>query len=164
MSKSFIVRGSIADYARNTVIEEKGVLALIKDWDFSKEDDQTIVLQLEIVSGTKKGATQKDFVTFDPDAKMNWKYAALREAIGEPIAKENDAFDLGQLVGRYVLIDLVPSKGDKYQNLNYKKYNEALIENMVGTLKKETAATPAKTSNPENAKASVDVNEDDLPF
>jgi hypothetical protein len=127
MSKSYIVKGSVSDYARNTVIDEKGVLVRIVDWDFSQDDDQTIVLQLEIVSGTKKGSTQKDFVTFDPEAKMNWKYAALREAIGEPITKE-DAFDLGNLVGRYVLIDLVPSKNNKYQNLNYKKYNEKLIE------------------------------------
>jgi hypothetical protein len=35
---------------------------------------------------------------------------------------------------------------------------------MVEALKKEAAATPAKTSNTDTAKASVDVNEDDLPF
>lgn len=163
MSKSYVVKGTAQTYNRNAIVDEKGVLAKIDDWKFSDKDDQTIVLSLAIKTGSKKGMTRNDFVTFDPNSNMNWKYGALREAIGYPIQPE-DEYDLAELIGKYLIIDLVPSKNGAYQNVNYHKYNENLIDNLVGNLEPEDEPKKSTPTATADTSPVVEVGDDDLPF
>lgn len=180
MAQSFIVTSKIENYSKNTIVDEKEVLAKIKDWDFQDNDPETetIIVELEILSGLRKGVTLRDFVTFAADSKMNWKYAALRAALGSPIPnKGEDNYDLLNMVGKYLVVNLIKSKDGKYQNVGYAvsadELLEKLIEENVGSLKAEKGEPipePAKPAAPAASKSVIKgldvaaVSEDDLPF
>lgn len=179
MAQSFIVKSRIENFSKNTIVDEKDVLARIKDWEFQYNDPtlETIIIEYEILSGLRKGVTLKDYVTFDPESKMNWKYAALRAALGEPIPnKGEDSYDILNMVGKFIVINLVKSKdGGKYQNLTYVVASddklERLIEKNIGSIE-EPFSQPAKpqATQPATTKAVTKgldvpaVSEDDLPF
>lgn len=183
MAQSFIVKSKIENFSKNTIVDEKDVLARIKDWEFQDNDPtlETIVVEYEILSGLRKGITLKDFVTFDPENKMNWKYASLRAALGVPIPnKGEDNYDILNMVGKFLVVNLVKSKdGGKYQNLTYVVASddklEQLIEKNVGSIEEpeeEPVSQPAKpqATQPATTKAVTKgldvpaVGEDDLPF
>lgn len=147
MAKSFVVNAVGSDFRKNAIVDDKDVLIKILDWDFKKDDDETIVLDVIVLTGLRKGAELKDFVSFAKTSKMNWKYAALRDAIGEPIPERGeDSFDLINLCSRFILIDLIKSKDGKFQNINYVRYNEKVIEPMVEAYQKELDAKPKVAS------------------
>lgn len=164
MAQSYVVKGNNAVYSKNEIVDDNNVLFQIEDWDFTERDDQTILLKLKILTGIKKGNTMSDLVTFDPEAKMNWKYKALRSAIGQPIPKDgDDAFDLIKLVGQLFVGDLRKSKEGKYQNVQYKKYDPDTIDILrdeVGDYVEE----PQAAQDNDEFVITESVNEDDLPF
>lgn len=164
MAESYVVKGSAQIYNANSIVEDKGVLALITDWSFKDKDPQTIILKLKFLSGKKKGMFKDEHVTFDPKSNFRWKYAALRAGIGEPIL-ENDAYDLMELVNKYVIVDLLPSRDGKFQNVEFRKYNETLLEGLVAKVDPEDIAVN-QTSTPTVAEdeAAVSGDDDDLPF
>lgn len=161
-AKSYVVRGTNEMYSRNEIIDDDNVVFKITDWDFSQRDSQTIILRVEVLSGVKKGVTNiTDFVTFDPKSRMNWKYKQLRSAINMPIPKEGeDVFDLLDLIGKIFVGDLRKSKDGRYQNIQYKRYSDELIdkimmdvdldEDVEGSLHDEIDLDP--------------ISDDDLPF
>lgn len=168
MAKSFIVNAQGSDFKRNAIVDEKGVLIKIIDWDFKDDDDETIVLEILILSGSRKDVIIKDFISFAKTSKMNWKYAALRDAIGNPIPPTGvDSFDLIELVNRKLVADLIKSKDGKFQNLNYVPYEEKLVESLVHEFP-EVKATKVKPviadTDTEQGLDTADAKDDDLPF
>lgn len=174
MAESRKVTGTAADFSRNMVITEKNVVARIKDWNDVESEKETIKVQFEILSGTKKGVDKiYDNITWDKDNKFNWKYGRIRKAINMPIPKNViDEFDLIELVGKLVLIDLVPSKDGRYQNIQYKDYYEETINKILADEKEiEENSLPLKTEETNQSQedefyetSNQLENEDDLPF
>lgn len=174
MAESRKVTGTAADFSRNMVIAEKNVVARIKDWNDVESEKETIKVQFEILSGTKKGVDKiYDNITWDKDNKFNWKYGRIRKAINMPIPKNViDEFDLIELVGKLVLIDLVPSKDGRYQNIQYKDYYEETINKILADEKEiEENSLPLKTEETNQSQedelyetSNQLENEDDLPF
>lgn len=174
MAESRKVTGTAADFSRNMVITEKNVVARIKDWNDVESEKETIKVQFEILSGTKKGIDKiYDNITWDKDNKFNWKYGRIRKAINMPIPKNViDEFDLIELVGKLVLIDLVPSKDGRYQNIQYKDYYEETINKILADEKEiEENSLPFKTEETNQSQedelyqsSNQLENEDDLPF
>lgn len=164
MARSYKVTGNNAMYSRNEIVDEKQVLFQIEDWDFAQGDDETIILELRIKTGSKKNQTLRDFVSFAPDSKMNWKYKALRSAIGKPIAKEGeDVFDLIDLIDQYFIGDLVKSKDGRYQNIQYKRYDSDEIDVLYDEV---AVSTDDDIIDEEGSEVVEDVvvEDDDLPF
>lgn len=132
MAQSFKVRSKIQDFTRNTIVDDKNVLVRIRDWNFDPYSEETIILELDVLSGLRKGVKLKDYVSFGAEDKMNWKYALLRAALGNPIPlKGEDEYDLIDMVGKYIVVNLVKSKDGKYQNLNYVAASDDLLERLI---------------------------------
>lgn len=132
MAQSFKVKSKIQDFTRNTIVDDKNVLVRIRDWNFDPSGKETIIIEFDILSGLRKGIKLKDYVAFGAEDKMNWKYALLRAALGIPIPlKGEDEYDLIDMVGKYIVVNLVKSKDEKYQNINYVAASDDLLERLI---------------------------------
>jgi hypothetical protein len=120
---SFIINQG--DQVDDSIIEEKNVLVSIFKLRPVKDKKNQMVVDLRVLQGAHKGREISDFITYDPEDKMSWKYRRLRASANVPYTKgESPRIDIGKLLyNKVIKVNLEKytkeETGMSYQNVVY---------------------------------------------
>jgi hypothetical protein len=123
-SDFIITQGAQPD---DEIFEDKEVYLQIVGLKKSDFNANQMIVQFKILSGKYVGQRVSDFVTYDPNDSMSWKYRKLRNSANVPYSKtEPPTINIAKLLmDKVVKADLTKytneEKGKDYQNVVYGK-------------------------------------------
>lgn len=127
-----INQGKHVEEQQYKILDEKNTQARIIKLEVNQKREYSLVISMQLMSGSSVGKVVTDYVDYNPESKNAWRYRNLRKSAKVPYSREeSERIDIEKLLlNKVITIDLAPRtyeyQGETrtVQNVTYKESSE----------------------------------------